>query len=120
MLLGLFTRVDTIVVGVTDLEEATAWYKDVLEFEVLYQTKEYVVLQVGEGQTPITIEEIDLAEVSTTSTYPILFANEIDAVHKTLQQRDVGVTPIENDGTNIFFSFRDPDGNKIEVCYFES
>lgn len=123
--MSLFKRLDTVIIRVRDLEKAKDWYTEVLEMEVGFESNEgekIAVLNVGEG-TPITLYELKegeiVAEESKATSYPIFYPENIDDTYEVLTNRGVSLSRIEDDGGTRFFSFRDLDGNYLEVCYFD-
>lgn len=121
---GIFTKIDTVIVRVGKLAEAQAWYEQKLGFRPSYigEQERLVVFNVG-GETPLTIYELKPGEMtepqSTASSYPIFYADDIQAAHELLSARGVEVGPIEGepDGTQ-WFAFKDCDGNQLEVCHY--
>ncbi|MCD5322180.1 MULTISPECIES: VOC family protein [Pontibacillus] len=114
----MIERIDTICLKVRDVEKSSKWYQDVLGFRVAFKDKGYVVLNVGEGGVPLTIEE-GKSEGHTNGSYPIFFSNTIEQLHKSLEEQGVQVDSLHEDGFNHYFDFYDPDGNRLQVCFFE-
>jgi catechol 2,3-dioxygenase-like lactoylglutathione lyase family enzyme len=121
---GLFGRIDTVILRVKNIKKAARWYKEVLELTPLYEGENdhgMVIFQVGDGP-PLTLYEIGYDEVIPakrfSSTYPIFYVSDIEAVHSTLTERGVEAESIEDDGAVKYFRFRDPDGNALEVSHY--
>lgn len=123
---GLFSRIDTVILRVKNIKKAARWYKEVLELTPVYEAENdqgMVIFQLGDGP-PLTLYEIGYDEVMPakrfSTTYPIFYVEDIEAVHSTLLQRGVEAGAIEDDGTVKYFRFRDPDGNALEVSHYSS
>jgi len=87
--MSLIERIDTVCIKVRNIEEASCWYQDVLGLQEYYKEDHYVILNIGEGSIPLTLE------------------------------KGVKVSDIQKDGLNFFFTFYDLDGNKLQVCFWE-
>ncbi|MBA2174892.1 VOC family protein [Halobacillus locisalis] len=115
----MIERIDTMCLKVSDVEKSSQWYQEILGFEVAFQNKGYRVLKVGSGGIPLTIEE-GVTTTGSSQNYPIFFARDIEGTYEKLVSEGVKVDPLQNDGVNHFFDFYDLDGNKLQVCFFES
>ncbi|THE13035.1 VOC family protein [Bacillus timonensis] len=116
--MSLLERIDTICLTVSDVEKASTWYQEVLELSESYNGGHYRILSVGNSGVPLTIEE-GKVNPSNRQVYPIFYTENIEEVYKVLQEKHVKVSKIQIDGVNRFFEFYDPDGNKLEVCYWK-
>ncbi len=120
---GLFARLDTVILRVRDLAAAKRWYGEKLGLDkVLFETPFIAVLDLG-GPVSLTLEypgpDVPLAHAAGSSTcYPIFFAQDIEAAHRTLTARDVRVSSIGADGALRYFSIEDLEGNLLRVCHF--
>ncbi len=111
----MFSRVDTVIVNVNRLEEARKWYENILELQLSYDGGNYLVYQVGNGETPITIQE---GLPIKSSTMAILFSDALEETHLKLKGQGVKVSEIFVEGSTRFFSLEDPFGNSFEVCHW--
>ncbi|WP_018132597.1 VOC family protein [Effusibacillus pohliae] len=123
--MGLFERIDTVIVRVKNIRKARKWYEEVLELTPLYVGEDdhrIVIFKVGE-ETPLTLYELHSDEVMPArrfaTAYPIFFTSDIEGTYEKLKSRGVEVEELQDDGTVRFFGFRDPDGNRLEVCCWE-
>ena len=104
---------------VSDLEESSKWYQELLGFKVSFSAEGYRVLSVGNGDSiPLTIEKGDINPRAQQS-YPIFSTNDIKGTHEKLKQQGVCVGELNYDGVNTFFDFFDLDDNKLQICFFE-
>jgi catechol 2,3-dioxygenase-like lactoylglutathione lyase family enzyme len=132
---GIFTKLDTVIVRVRDLERARAWYDEKLGLKAAFidDTEKLAVLGTG-GATSLTIYQLKPREKLVTppltfeaspggervaGTYPIFCADDIKTTYELLKSRGVMVEPeIHTGGGGQWFAFSDLDGNKMEVCHF--
>jgi len=119
-----FTKIDTVLLRVKSLEESKRWYEDVLGFKATYldQAERLVVFDVG-GETSLTIWELKQGKATHRSggspCFPLLYTRDIRAAWKTLTGRGVKASEVQGDsGGTMWFTFEDPDGNKIEACSY--
>ncbi|GAK10524.1 VOC family protein [Geomicrobium sp. JCM 19039] len=113
----MLERVDTICVTVKDLQASIRWYHEKLQFTLLHQGEQYAILGFGDHSAPFTIEE-GTPSVKTNTTYPIFYTSNITRAHQHLQELDVQVSSIEEDADQRFFTFYDPDNNKMQACFY--
>jgi catechol-2,3-dioxygenase len=120
----LIEGVDGVFIPVQDLEKSVKWYQEVLELELLYREEEAAVLKVSD-QSPV------ICLVRVTNHQPVkfpennwdvsLFYNfktyDIERTYKLLKERGVDISGIAEEEKLDYFGFRDPDGNKLGVCY---
>jgi catechol 2,3-dioxygenase-like lactoylglutathione lyase family enzyme len=112
----MFARLDTVILNVTNLENARQWYKEVLELEEVFDGGDHTVFKIGKGETPITIIQGETGAHSTVK--PILFSDAIEETHLKLKGKGVEIGDIKQDDSVRFFTFQDPFGNNFEVCHF--
>ncbi len=118
-----FTKVDTVIVRVPDLDKARKWYEEKLGFETAFVgKKERIVVFKAGSETSLTIYELKPGEKKTTgktsSSYPIFYAPDINKAHRLLKERGIKIGPIEGDQDTQWFSFWDLDQNLLEVCHY--
>jgi catechol-2,3-dioxygenase len=117
----LFTKVDTVVIRVRDLEQARVWYREKLGVRELFgdKGKNLVVTTVG-ADTNLTLWQIksgeELAPSSSVGSYPVLMAADATQIHRVLTERGVKTKPVQSGGSILWFSFFDLDDNRIDVC----
>ena len=111
----MFSKVDTVHMCVKDLKKSIQWYLEVLEFERVFDSGEYVVFQIGQGDSTLTIQE---GEVLPSSVKPILFSDALEETRLKLVEKDVKVGEIKEDGEVTYFEFWDIDGNGFEACQY--
>ncbi|MDW0115394.1 VOC family protein [Sporosarcina thermotolerans] len=116
--MSLFERIDTICLNVSNVEEASIWYQDVLGFNESFKGDNYRILTIGTSEVPLTIES-GIVKSSHSQVYPIFFTKDIENTYEILKGNSVTVSELQNDGMNKFFDLYDLDGNKLQVCYWE-
>jgi CreA protein len=108
----------TISVGVSDVERAIEWYKDVLGFELVYKLDKYGWCEMSTPTKHVTIGLGQNEEVKPGSTTPTFGVIDIDAARKYLESKDVrfdGDT-YEIEGMVKLATFYDPDGNSYMLA----
>ena len=118
----LFTRLDTIIIRVHNLETACFWYTNILGLPITFEDREkekLVVLDTG-GTTSITLWQLkageQLAPHGTVGSYPIFLSEDAVAARHALQEKGVDVEEMQVVDCVNSFGFFDPDGNRFEVC----
>lgn len=117
----LFSRIDTLILRVRDLQRACDWYATTLGLTAVYTDAEegLAVLPVGESGS-LTLWQLKKGEVpparDAAGAYPIFAAADAAADHVALSARGVEVGELTEGPGVRFFTFRDPDGNRLEAC----
>jgi CreA protein len=107
-----------ISIGVSDLDRAIEWYKDVLGLELVYKLDKYGWCEMATATKHVTIglgQNEDLKTGGATPTFGVL---DIDAARKHLESKDVrfdGET-YEIEGMVKLATFYDPDGNSYMLA----
>lgn len=116
---AIFNGIDTVIVRVSDVEQAKRWYHERLGLSVIWEDiqNKLVVLNTG-GPTSLTIWQTDnIVNVNRdTASYPIFTTYDSNAAHSELKKRGVDVSGLIDDGVVKYFQFFDIDGNVLEVC----
>lgn len=109
-----------VVLRVRDLKSARAWYERVLELKVSEENSsgQTVVLDLGRGAN-LCLWQLGPDETPATTDIAAAFPNfrsgDVDGIHGKLDGLGVTVTPLKDSGGVKWFSFYDPDGNRIDV-----
>ena len=113
----MFRRIDTVFLRVRNLDAALAWYTEHLGLTVRWRQPGVGCLNVAE--TPLTL--LEATDGFTPASEPTFnfYAADIDGVYQRLQQAGVVVDDQITDSPGVrWFDFQDPDGNRLEVCWF--
>ncbi|MBX0356986.1 VOC family protein [Halobacillus sp. Nhm2S1] len=113
----MIEKIDTMCMGVKDVEKASSWYEEKLGFTVSFKGEGYCVLSIGNHPVPLTIEEKESVDTSNQN-YPIFFTNHLDETYEQLKERKVNVDDKQRDQENDYFDFYDLDGNRLQVCCY--
>jgi CspA family cold shock protein len=117
---GIFDALNMVVLRVRDLKSARAWYERVLEFKVAEENAsgQTVLLDLGRGPN-LCLWQLGADETPATTELATSFPNfrtgDVEGVHGKLEGLGVTVTPLKDSGGVKWFSFYDPDGNRIDV-----
>jgi glyoxylase I family protein len=109
-----------VVIRVRDLASAKGWYERVLELRVSEDNSsgQTVILDLGRGPN-LCLWQIgpdeSLPGSNVAAAFPNFRSGDVDGVHKKLEDSGVSVTPLKDSGGVKWFSFYDPDGNRIDV-----
>jgi catechol 2,3-dioxygenase-like lactoylglutathione lyase family enzyme len=111
-----FQGIDTIIIRVSDLSVSSAWYKEKLGMEIVFEDPglRLTVLNTG-GPTSLTLWET-MEKMTSSMSFPILKTFDAAQIYQTLKSRGVSVGELLEDPGVRYFTFLDPDGNKLEAC----
>ena len=119
--MALFTRIDTIVLRVTDYSVASDWYCTHLGFAVVFSDpgEGLAVLGIGQG-TSLTLWQLRPGEAGPRDgsgcPFPIIATSDASAQRRELMARGIRTSDLSELPGLRFFSFWDPDGNRLEAC----
>ena len=103
----------TISIGVRDLEQAIAWYRELLGFELIYKLDEMGWCEIKTSINGVSIGLGQNEEPKTEGTTPVFGVKDIDAARSHLESNGVrfdGETQVIPDMVKLA-TFYDPDGN---------
>lgn len=114
----LVARIDTVFLPVSDLDNAIAWYTSVLGLTLRWKVEGYACLNIGE--TPLTVYE-SKDRTPPMDSHPLLnfYSSQIDKLLGRLREAHAVTGEMETHGGLRHFRFLDPDGNPLEVCWWE-
>lgn len=115
----LFSRIDTVIVRVRDVDRARDWYSDKLGLRSVFDDPAERLSVLDAGGCSLTLWELkpgESAGAAACGTFPIFAAEDAEAAHAELGRRGVAAEPVQEGGSVRFFTFRDPDGNRLEAC----
>lgn len=120
---SLVTALDHLQLTVARLDEAVAWYTDVLGFRLLTNYGAYAMLRLEPGLDVMLWEAADHAPVQVAvdgETKPIFFlkTESFDQLAARLEQEQVRVAGIEDLGFARFVKFYDPSDNFLGAIEF--
>ncbi len=121
---SIFSKIDTVILRVRDLEKSQRWYEEKLGLEAGFVSKKekIVVFNLGTGPTSLTIWELKPGEKPTprdvSQTHPIFYSGDIKKDHDTLKSKGIKLDTIHDDEGGAWFQFFDPDGNLLEACHY--
>ena len=117
---GIFDALNMVVMRVRDLNSARAWYERVLELRPAEggSAGPTITLDLGRGANLCLWQlgpDETLATAPTAAAFPNFRTGDVDGTHGKLEALGVHVTPLRDTGGMKWFSFFDPDGNRIDV-----
>ncbi|KJL20426.1 Glyoxalase-like domain protein [Microbacterium oxydans] len=120
---SLVTALDHLQLSVARLDEAVAWYTDVLGFRLLTNYGAYAMLRLEPGLDVMLWEAVDHTPVQVAvdgETKPIFFlkTESFDQLAARLEQEQVRVAGIEDLGFARFLKFYDPSDNFLGAIEF--
>ena len=108
-----------VVIRVRDLASARAWYERVLELKPVENASgPTIVLDLGRGANLCLWQlgpDETLANTQTATSFPNFRTGDVEGIHSKLEGLGVSVTPLQGGDGSKWFSFYDPDGNRIDV-----
>ncbi len=111
--------IDTVIIRVHDIARSKEWYLRKMEFNTIHEDSELrlVVLDTF-SPTSLTLWETDseIRPDPRTASYPIFSTDNATLVHELLKSRGVETGELIIAPPVIYFTFRDPDENILEVC----
>ncbi len=116
---NILQGIDTVIIRVSNIEDAKSWYIEKLGLSHVYENAELKLVVLGTaGPTSLTIWETEqkIQVNPRTSSYPIFTTLDAKEAHVELKQRSVTVEELITDQGVTYFTFRDPDNNVLEVC----
>ena len=113
---------------VTDVDDAVAFYTDVLGLDVTERVDRYAFLSFGEHHHDLALQGIGAAETDDGvpaeprgprvglfhSAWEVDSPADLRETAERLGERGVAVSPVDN-GVSKALYFDDPDGNGVEV-----
>lgn len=119
---GIFRELHAAIVPVSDFENARRWYEEVLELEPRKVLPGFLVVYGTGGPTHLCLYVPDPGKerpgYHDGGAFPNWRAEDIDATHRLLVERGVRCTEVRRGPGLAWFTFRDPDGNRYDVCEF--
>lgn len=111
--------IDTIIIRVSNIEISKIWYQEKLCLKPIWDDPnlKLVVFDTG-GPTSLTIWQTDkvIQNNKDTSSYPIFRTLNANTARHELEEKEVNVGEVIDDGFVNYFFFYDPDGNVLEAC----
>ena len=117
---GIFDALNMVVVRVRDLTSARSWYERVLELRPADggSAGPTITLDLGRGANLCLWQlgpDEALANTQTATSFPNFRTGDVEGIHAKLDGLGVSVTPLQDAGGVRWFTFYDPDGNRIDV-----
>lgn len=115
----MFSRIDTVILRVRDLARSEQWYCRTLGLSAVFSdaTEGLTVLGLdGASLTLWQLKPTDGLTAPTDHSFPIFAVADADVAHRHLRELGVATEPLQEGNGVRFFTFRDPDGNRLEAC----
>lgn len=116
---GIFRELHATVVPVSDMAAARRWYETVLGLTPEKVFGEFIAVYGTGGPTRLClyVHGPD-PEHADQGTFPNWRAHDIEATREYLVERSVECSEVSPGDQLSWFSFRDPDGNRLDVCEY--
>jgi len=117
---NIFKRIDTVFIRVKNLEKASEWYESIMGFKITWKDMSGGYVSFAIGETALTLSRIPEGTELKVSEAPLFnfYVSNVNEAHEYLTEKGIEVSEITVDGDVSWFSFKDLDGNKLEVCSF--
>ncbi|HEX7064604.1 MAG TPA: VOC family protein [Bacillales bacterium] len=112
--ISLFDRIEAVFILVRDLPKTLDWYLHLPGLELLKDWKEGADLKVGDGETIVTLIQVDDFTPQPTSYFEFTTA-DIEKTHAFLQRMDDSVSEIQESEQARSCVVKDPEGNMLGV-----
>ena len=114
---SIFQRIDTVFLKVKNLDRSVTWYTEVLGFSLRWRSETHAALNIGE--TPLTLVQAPENHTSLMEqAYFNFYVEDIQLAYSHLKNHQVEVGEVGSDEQVSWFSFKDIDGNQLDVCSF--
>jgi len=121
---ALLSGVEGLFIPVSDPGSSAKWYQEILGCSIVMEEPGATVIRLSDHSPTV------LCLVRTDAKVPVAFpengfgvdkfmnflTEDIEELHKALTEQGVRVGDIGSEGTARFFTFLDPDGNRLGVC----
>jgi len=116
--------IDIIFLHVKDSVKMSQWYKEMLELDVSFVTEDLTWTEFGfPGHPPATRFAIEHTRDSSSEVeqQPIMVSFRVEDIFKATTQLEskgvefCGNPKIREEGISYFTTFRDPEGNWIQI-----
>ena len=119
---GIFRELHAVIVPVRDLAESLAWYRDMLGLQPRRVEEGFLAVLGTGGPTHVCLyvpdDDADGLGTRREGSFPNFRTDDIEATRRHLTERGVRCTEIAGGDPLAFFTFHDPDGNRIDVCAY--
>ncbi|MDF2558588.1 MAG: hypothetical protein K0R99_34 [Microbacterium sp.] len=118
------TALDHLQLPVTSLDDAIAWYADVLGFRVLTNYGAYAMVRLEPGLDLMLWEAAEYTPMQVVvdgETKPAFFlkTERFDDLTALLEQKRARIAGVEDLGFARFLKFHDPSGNFLGAIEFK-
>jgi CreA protein len=113
-----YTQNCVISTGVSDLERAIEWYRDILGFQLIYKLDEYGWAEVASSIHNVSIGLGQVEEPKVQGPTPTFGVKDIDEARSSLESKGVRFDGETQDvgGMVKLATFFDPDGNSFMLA----
>jgi catechol 2,3-dioxygenase-like lactoylglutathione lyase family enzyme len=115
---ALFTGLQAVVVRVRSMPEAQRFYGQTLGLPAKFELSGVSIYDTGNCEIcDWALEPGEtLAHDGLPTAYPNFATADAAATHAALSARGVSCEPLSESGPVLWFSFYDPDGNRLDCC----
>ncbi len=111
------SRITAVMLGVRDLAQSVAFYKEKLGLQVIMQEQALALLKCGEVMLGLSRGHVNLAPQVAGATEVVFAVESVRAAHKALAAE--GITfmaePRQATPSEWVAHFKDPDGHLLSV-----
>jgi catechol 2,3-dioxygenase-like lactoylglutathione lyase family enzyme len=119
---GIFLELHATVIAVSDLSASCAWYEDVLGLEPRRVIEGVLAVYGTGGPTNICLYVPQPGQerpgYQDGGAFPNWRSRDAAATHAHLTERGVRCTDVQSSPEIAWFTFYDPDGNRLDVCEY--
>ncbi|MCR8847940.1 VOC family protein [Rossellomorea sp. SC111] len=115
-------KIGSVFVPVTNLEKSSSWYEELLGVKKIGSWDGGAGFYLPNGSTQFGLIEVETPQPTEfvikgkqKNSYFNFVVQDVDAIHKELNDKGVVTTEIDDFGGMRFFDFFDPDRNPFSV-----
>jgi len=119
---GIFQELHATVIAVSDLSASREWYEDVLGLEPRRVVEGFLAVYGTGGSTNVCLYVPQPGQEKPGyqggGAFPNCRSRDAAATHAHLTERGVRCTDVQSSPELSWFTFHDPDGNRLDVCEY--
>jgi len=111
------SRITAVMLGVRDLQQSLAFYKEKLGLHIIMQEQSLALLRCGDMMLGLSRSHVNLAPQVAGATEVVFAVESVRAAHKALAAEGVTFVSEPRQATEREWAahFKDPDGHLLSI-----